>query len=300
MGRFERNVWKFAGAGLLAGVLLTGAMVWADEERGETIFEFHPDHPRAFLGVQLDGARSGGAHVDRVIEGSAAERAGLRAGDVIVGLDGSAIDNPGDLTRRLRKTEPGDLVDLEVERDGGTETLSAELGEWQGLIGLFEGDLEEQMERLHEQLEDLDLDMKFNFDFRQLDFSHDGGCRRSSRPKLGVELVGVTPELREHLGAAGDEGVLVGRVLVGMPAEEAGVQVGDLIVTVNGDPIDGPHALRQALRDKSGETIDLDVIRDGSRIGLSVFIPRDEEQDAGFERDRPARPASAVGATRRT
>ena len=53
---------------------------------------------------------------------------------------------------------------------------------------------------------------------------------------LGVSLTETTPDLREHLGADKDRGVLVSKVLSGMPAEDAGIEVGDLITQVDLGP----------------------------------------------------------------
>ena len=100
---------------------------------------------------------------------------------------------------------------------------------------------------------------------------------RSHRPLLGVQIVDTTPELREHLGGSADAGILVGKVMEGMPAEEAGLAVGDLIVAVNGESIGGTGNLRKALAENAGTTMTIDVIRDGRRLAISVFVPEPEE-----------------------
>ena len=109
-----------------------GKMSWTviDEDGTEHRETIEFDGPRPFLGVGLERVRDGGgARVDSVEENSAAERAGLREGDVIVGYNGETIGTPWDLTRAVLKSEPGDRVDLEIERDGDRQTVRAELGE---------------------------------------------------------------------------------------------------------------------------------------------------------------------------
>jgi membrane-associated protease RseP (regulator of RpoE activity) len=96
------------------------------------------------------------------------------------------------------------------------------------------------------------------------------------KPVLGVQLVEVTPELRQHLGADEETGVLVSKVLHGTPAERAGIHVGDLIVAVDGDEIENSADLRRALMDKVGETFDVEVIRDGTSVRIEVTIPEPE------------------------
>ena len=126
------------------------------------------------------------------------------------------------------------------------------------------------MERLQEALGDIKFDHSFAF--------------RSGRPRLGVELVDVTGELREHFGAKRDEGVLVGRVLPDTPAEEAGVEVGDLIVAVDGETVGRHGNLTRLLRERDGETFNIDVIRDGRPLSLTVSLP--DREDEEFEPDR--------------
>ena len=339
MSRIGRNSLILMGIGLLAGLVGAGAILAGDDDdrrveikdrsrivivdddgnRHEEVFEFGEDHPRPFLGVVLDGTGGEGARIDRVLEDTAADRFGLREGDVIVGFDNEEIDSPWDLTRLLLRTEPGQRVDVEVMRDGRSESLSVEVGERDHRIGVFghgfdseefgekmeqlherlenlnlEFDFDgeafsESMERLHERLEDLDLDFDFDFDFDGMDFDfddhshgkHGAWVMRSHRPVLGVELIETTPELRQHLGSDRDAGVLVGKVIEDMPAEQADVRVGDLIVAVDGETIEDAGDLRHALRDKRGEVFDLHVIRDGRMTILSVAIPEmDDEDDA--------------------
>jgi S1-C subfamily serine protease len=295
-----------------------------DGTRHEEVFEFDDDHRRPFLGVRLDEAHGGGALIEKVIEDTGAERAGLQQGDVIVSVDGEEIETPWDLTRHLLRSEPGALVELEVIRDGDRQSFTAELGERDDgfrafahgfdaeafgelMEGLgerledlefdFEGfdadAFEDRMERLHERLEDMDFDFDFDFDLGDADFRHHRMLLRHDRPKLGVELVDVTHELREHLGGSRGEGVLVARLIPDMPAETAGVLVGDLIVAADGETIDSSGDLRRALRDKDGETIDLEVIREGQPMNLRVFIPEAERGDTREEHLPEARPVVA-------
>ena len=60
--------------------------------------------------------------------GGPAQRAGLRAGDVVVSVDGREVSEPGDVSDALDGNEPGDSVEVEVERDGGRERLDVTLG----------------------------------------------------------------------------------------------------------------------------------------------------------------------------
>ncbi|MGH2844671.1 MAG: S1C family serine protease, partial [Thermoleophilaceae bacterium] len=82
---------------------------------------------RPFLGV-TSAPDPSGAEIQGVTPGSPAERAGLQAGDVIVGVDGSPVQDPDDVSRLVGALEPGDEVRVEVRRDGVRRAFEVELG----------------------------------------------------------------------------------------------------------------------------------------------------------------------------
>ena len=98
-----------------------------DGNREERTIEYDDDEPRAFLGVSTAGADDGGAVVTQVFDDTAAERAGLRKGDVIVGLDGRSIESSWDLLKGVLELQPGDRIDVELLRDGQREMLNVEV-----------------------------------------------------------------------------------------------------------------------------------------------------------------------------
>jgi S1-C subfamily serine protease len=255
-------------------------VVTVDDEgnRHEEVFEFDGDNPRAFLGVGLEDTPDGGALIDSVVEDSGAAKAGLREGDIIVGIDGGDVEGPWDLTRAVLEAQPGDLVELAVVRDGEPMSVTAELGQRKGFAEIYR--MGEHLEGLEEHLENLDEHMKALDIWVDKDGEHPRiKVMRRHRPKLGVQLVQTTPELREHLGSDGETGVLVGKVMPGMPAEDGGIQVGDLIVAVDGASIGGTSDLRRALTEKDGQTIEVEVIRDGRNRRFDVVIPLEDEED---------------------
>jgi len=78
---------------------------------------------RAFLGVSLSGRRVG-----QVERGGAAQKAGIRRGDVIVSVEGRAVRGPDGVAGAVQRHKPGDRVEVVVERDGRRVTVSATLG----------------------------------------------------------------------------------------------------------------------------------------------------------------------------
>ena len=81
----------------------------------------------AFLGVRI-GTQTGGANITSVEAGSAAAKAGLKAGDVVVSVDGKRISNAEQLQAAIAAHKPGDTVTFRVTRSGSTHTFKATLG----------------------------------------------------------------------------------------------------------------------------------------------------------------------------
>ncbi|MCA9048997.1 MAG: PDZ domain-containing protein, partial [Planctomycetaceae bacterium] len=99
---------------------------------------------------------------------------------------------------------------------------------------------------------------------------HDG---RVVRGWLGVSVQELSPELAGSFGYKGHEGVLVGEVLADGPARKAGLTDGDIIVTVDGRPIDSPTTLRNVIAAITpGNTARFDVFREGHNQNIDVRI----------------------------
>ncbi|MGE3621035.1 MAG: S1C family serine protease, partial [Acidimicrobiia bacterium] len=79
---------------------------------------------RERFGIEADR----GAFVREVVPGSAAERAGIEPGDVVLGIDGDDVAGSEDVAARIREHEAGDEVELRIERDGEQRTVTATLG----------------------------------------------------------------------------------------------------------------------------------------------------------------------------
>jgi S1-C subfamily serine protease len=96
---------------------------------------------------------------------------------------------------------------------------------------------------------------------------------KTRTPRLGVQVIGLTTELRAHFGAATDRGVLVGRVEPGSAAARGGILVGDVIVAVDGVPVADAADVRAALvGKKAGAKVDVDVVRDGATRTITATM----------------------------
>ncbi len=95
----------------------------------------------------------------------------------------------------------------------------------------------------------------------------------TSKGRLGVMVMGLTPELRKHFGAPEDGGVIVARVDPGTPAAKAGIVVGDVIVAVHGKKVDGASDVLSALAGVGkGEHAKIELVREGKPRTLDATI----------------------------
>jgi Do/DeqQ family serine protease len=155
-----------------------------------------------------------GALISGIEPNSAAGRAGLRQGDVVVGLDGERVTDTNNLRNRIAATKPGSSVSLEIVRDGKAQTLRATLD------SLKAGAVE----------------------------SSDRGGRGAETGGFGMTVQPLTPQAARELelpSATG--GVLVRDVDPDGAAAAAGLQRGDVITQVNGTAVSSPEELRSRL-----------------------------------------------------
>jgi membrane-associated protease RseP (regulator of RpoE activity) len=100
------------------------------------------------------------------------------------------------------------------------------------------------------------------------------------RGYLGVGLVELTPELRTHFGVPDDAGVMVSSVEDGSPADKAGIQVGDILTSLDGKDVESSWDIRSRVRElKEGEQVPLQVWRDGKAQTVSATIAMRERPE---------------------
>jgi Do/DeqQ family serine protease len=106
------------------------------------------------------------------------------------------------------------------------------------------------------------------------------------RGQLGVSMYTVTPDIAHSLGLPSAVGALVSQVVEGSPAEKAGVRTGDVITSVNGQPVKSNSELRNTIGLlRVGDHVDIGLVRDGKPLKVVAVIA-----DSGA--DQSAAPAS--------
>jgi serine protease Do len=178
-----------------------------------------------------------GALVAEVVEGQPAEKAGIRAEDIITAIDGRPVHDSQDLRNSVARARPGSEVQVTVLRAG----RGGELAERRFTVRLAErpGTGEEGLSST--------------------------GSATSPGHLFGFEGRSLGPESADQLGLEGKAGVLVTDVEPGGPADDAGLQVRDLIVRANGEAVESPRDVQRVLRSQeAGEGLRLKVLRAGS------------------------------------
>ena len=95
----------------------------------------------------------------------------------------------------------------------------------------------------------------------------------TAKGRLGMTVMSLTPELREHFRAPADRGVIVSHVDPGTPAASAGIQVGDVILEVQGQKIDAaPDVLAALAAVGKGEHAKIQLVRDGATRALEATL----------------------------
>lgn len=101
------------------------------------------------------------------------------------------------------------------------------------------------------------------------------------RGQLGVAIQDFTPDLAEALGINGETGAVITQVMPDSAAEVAGLQPGDLIVSVDGRPVIGSADLRSQIGLKRlNQDIEIDVIRDGKTLTFNARLRQGAQRDA--------------------
>ena len=221
-----------------------------------------------------------GALVKSVEEGSPADKAGLKAGDVVVRYHGETVLGAAQLARLVRETPPGRTVPIEVMRDGAAQKLTATLGGGEhdafglaGDLGEFDIPVPDVPEPPLPPMAPLPPKMPRGFDKwgkRALLDDHFMWFGNEPR-KLGLQYQEVSGQLAKYFKLANDSGVLVTSVEADGPAGKGGMKAGDLVLKFDGRAVeDGDDLQRAVQKAEPGREVVVTVQRDGRALDLEV------------------------------
>lgn len=197
--------------------------------------------------LKLDNAS--GAAVTQVNKGSAADKAGIRPGDVILAYNGQGINQSADLPPLVGQTPPGSKATLEILRDGKRENVPVTVAE-----------------------------MPRDKNARMAAADAEPPAAKVAASALGLSVQDLDGDSRQQLGLKAGEGVGISQVS-GAVATRAGLQPGDVILMVNQTKVGTAAAFREATKGaKPGDTVLL-LVRHGDQsgfIGLTVPGGKDD------------------------
>jgi serine protease Do len=206
-----------------------------------------------------------GAEVTMVDQDAPAGKAGLREHDVILSVNGSAVESAAQLRRMIKETPPGRVVTLGISRDGQPLTLKVQLADRRKSMSWAPGNHEFNFQMPQIQIPDFDMPVS-------VVIGH-------SSMRSGLMVENITPQLGDFFGVKGGNGVLVRSVEKGSRGEKAGFHAGDVIVKVNDQPVHDTSDFTHALRGRSGGSAAVTVVRDKREQNLTLTLP--EKKDSG-------------------
>jgi serine protease Do len=221
-----------------------------------------------------------GVEVTMVDQDAPAGKAGLKEHDVILTVNGAAVESVEQLRRVIRETPPGRVVTLGLSRDGQAMTLKVQLAERKNsyAYGYSYGpkgkDFHFEMPAIPPMppmpdMGDVDIPVSIVV------------VHSSARSGLMVE--NLTPQLGDFFGTKNGQGVLVRSVEKGSRADKAGFRAGDVVVKINGEAIHDSSDFSHALRSRKDNTANIGVIRDKKELNITITLP--ERKQSELERE---------------
>ena len=206
-----------------------------------------------------------GAEVTMVDQDAPAGKAGLKQHDVIVSLNGAAVESAAQLRRMIKETPAGRVISLGISRDGQTQSIKVQLAnrskskDWPAIP-----EIKLAMPAMP-ALADFDMPVSVVIAHSSL--------------RSGLMVENITPQLGDFFGVKGGSGVLVRSVEKGSRSEKAGFHAGDVIVRVNKESVHDTSDFTRAIRATSSGTAAVTVIRDKREQNLTLTLP--DKKDSG-------------------
>ena len=201
---------------------------------------------RGYLGVQAQAisepmraalhlSNSGGALVASVEPDSPASRAGLQPGDVIEQVNGKKVGNPRELAVEVAAVQPGENAKLTLMRNGDSKDVQVAVA--------------------------------------SLPSDNENAASPNQQKGIGLALAPLTPDMRSQLDLPDQtRGAVIAQVRPGSPAEQAGLQQGDVVVGVGDKSVSTPSEAVSAIRQATsgGKAAALRIMRDGQAAFVAV------------------------------
>lgn len=235
--------------------------VFAGEEEEEIIILSDDDSidQAPFLGIYpadiddddreaLDFKKGEGVLVEDIVKGEPAEKASIKAGDIITKIDDYKITSTKDLGKALKKHKPGDKVKVFFVRDGKDKDVKLELGKRPALPAI------PRIPRMPKM--------------KVMQYENGG--------YLGVEIAEIKEQLREYFEVK--KGVLIEKVQKDTPAEKAGLKAGDVITKIGDcETSDVSELIECVHKHEPGDEVTVYYVRKGKEDEVKVKLDKAQQ-----------------------
>jgi len=221
-----------------------------------------------------------GALLGKIVPDSPAAKAGLKENDVVLEINGQRIEGTEQFRRMIHEIPAGRTTNVTVWRDGRSQNIKVTMGKPESSnMKVF-----------------ADGPKSFAFkmptmpampDLSGLEHLRTFSMVSPGRPLLGIDAENLEGDFGNYFGAPDGEGVLVRGVFANSAAAKAGLKVGDVITSMNGERVRNASELREKLlTSREGKSIKLGVLRNKSEVTLSVELPQQKEEEEHFLPER--------------
>ncbi len=217
---------------------------------------------RGYFGVQLaplDGdtaaalglAQNRGEFIQRVVEGEAAAKAGIKAGDVVVAVNGQEVTPDNNVSFLVANVTPGTRIPVDIIRDGKKQRINV-------VVGKRPPD---------DQLQQRNFDPDDEQAYPDKPSDNASGPDQAVRQSLGLIVEPLTTDIARAIGIDSTiQGLVIGRVSTAADAAQKGLRRGDVIISANRQPVTSIKALSDAVAAAKADgrsAILLQVVRRG-------------------------------------
>src|SRR5215207_7547253 len=241
---------KFSNSSRGSYAISPGNWSFNFDDDGMSLFD--EDNNRAMLGVVTEGDEKG-AEIQSITKESAAEKAGLKKGDIITHIGGKKIESTDDVTTSVRAQKPGDKITVTYLREGKEQKATAELGKWKGIKMGAANAPRFEMGQFNQ------LEQGPPMVFNGTTFSYGG------RPKLGLSIQDT------------DDGVGVKVLDVDSESQAAksGLKKDDVIVGIDDHEVNTTDDVTRIIRaNKEKYNYNFKIKRDGKNQNVEVKFPK--------------------------
>lgn len=266
--------------------LLQAEQNWTFESSQPFVISSEDSGTTSYLGVDIADISSDrlgalklkeeqGVEVTMVDQDAPAGKAGIKEHDVILAMNGTAVESKSQLQRMIHETPPGRVVTLGLSRDGQPISIKVQLADRRNEFA--------HVGKGKDKDKDKDNDNDFHFEMPQMPNMPDFDVpaidvvMSHSSVRSGVMVENLTPQLGEFFGTKNGTGVLVRSVEKGSRGDKAGLRAGDVIIRVGDQFVHDTSDFTHAIRSRNSGSVNVEVIRDKKTQTLTLSLPPHRE-----------------------